>query len=246
MRKCADLTGQRFGRLIVVKRIGSKKNKALWLCKCDCGNEVKVDTAGLKTGHTKSCGCLHRDILIKGNKKRICYNTYDLNGKYGVGYFNTDNKPFYFDLEDYDKISNYTWHYSNGYAIAHQYKGDKRTTFKMHRLIMNVLDVDCVVDHINHNRLDNRKCNLRIANNIKNSFNHSIQSNNTSGVTGVIFHKASNKWCSRITVNGKRIILGYYDNFDEAVKVRKAAEEKYYGEWSYDNSMKLSERYKIV
>lgn len=61
MRKI-DLTGQRFGRLVVLCENGrSKGGKVLWLCRCDCGNEVIVQCSNLKTGNTASCGCYHRE-----------------------------------------------------------------------------------------------------------------------------------------------------------------------------------------
>lgn len=56
-----DLTGQRFGRLTVIKRAENKGNKTMWLCKCDCGNEVISEGSSLKNGDTKSCGCLRRE-----------------------------------------------------------------------------------------------------------------------------------------------------------------------------------------
>ena len=58
MGKFVDLTGQRFGRLVVIKLLtpkGTKHHK--WLCKCDCGNECAVLGNSLVGGHTKSCGC---------------------------------------------------------------------------------------------------------------------------------------------------------------------------------------------
>jgi len=62
MGKLIDLTGQRFGRLIVVKRMGSNsQNKPLWSGQCDCGNTVIVAGSHLRIGHTKSCGCLMRE-----------------------------------------------------------------------------------------------------------------------------------------------------------------------------------------
>ncbi len=54
-----DLVGHRFGRLIVLSR---STTSAKWVCRCDCGNLVEVTTTHLKTGHTKSCGCLQKDI----------------------------------------------------------------------------------------------------------------------------------------------------------------------------------------
>ena len=55
-----DLTGQRFGKLIVQKRLENSKEKVKWLCLCDCGNNTIVTTSNLKNGNTKSCGCFQR------------------------------------------------------------------------------------------------------------------------------------------------------------------------------------------
>lgn len=67
-RNVKDLTGQRFGRLTVIKRYGSDKNqRALWICKCDCGNECVVGVQNLLKGVTKSCGCLRSEMVSKRN-----------------------------------------------------------------------------------------------------------------------------------------------------------------------------------
>ena len=62
-----DLTGRKFGRLTVICRAKNKKNRVMWLCKCDCGNKIIADPNHLKSGHTTSCGCVQRE----SNKKRI-------------------------------------------------------------------------------------------------------------------------------------------------------------------------------
>jgi hypothetical protein len=68
MSKCIDLTGQRFGRLTVVKRVGKVGMRNIkWLCLCDCGNFKVIRRGCLKAGTTKSCGCLHKEIVIKQN-----------------------------------------------------------------------------------------------------------------------------------------------------------------------------------
>lgn len=60
--KQLNLTGERFGKLVVIKTAGKTKNGAyLWQCKCDCGNEIIANVGNLKNGHTKSCGCLRVD-----------------------------------------------------------------------------------------------------------------------------------------------------------------------------------------
>lgn len=69
MGKFRDLTGQRFGRLYVVREYGrNKQGKATWLCKCDCGNTKAVYSYSLISGATLSCGCLHKEKLSKASK----------------------------------------------------------------------------------------------------------------------------------------------------------------------------------
>lgn len=67
--KATDLTGQRFGRLYVIQREGSRNNRAFWLCKCDCGKTTIVDTCSLrrKNRATTSCGCFNREQLLKSH-----------------------------------------------------------------------------------------------------------------------------------------------------------------------------------
>ena len=83
------------------------------------------------------------------------------------------------------------------------------------------------IDHINGNRADDRIANLRQVTDEQNSRNQKVRSTNTSGRTGVQFHKASGKWLAAIRNNGKYECLGYYKKFEDAVKAREAAEIKY-------------------
>lgn len=240
VRVIKNLTGQKFGMLTVIKQVGDyispkKRHEAQWLCKCDCGSEkdVIVRTSQLTSKNTRSCGCLQKDFMSYNNPSIRLYNTYDLSGEYGIGY-TTKGEEFYFDLEDYYKIKDYTWCIDNdGYVKS---RGLKRTNnILLHRLILSY--PKHLIDHINHNTIDNRKINLREVTNSQNGMNHSIGSNNTSGVSGVNWDKHLGKWRARITVNYQRIDLGAYNKFEDAVKARKDAEEKYFGEYSYDNSI---------
>lgn len=70
-RKFIDLTGQKFGRLTVIRRAENKGKSVCWLCKCDCGNEVEVRSADLRNGMSKSCGCLRDEVASKQGKQRI-------------------------------------------------------------------------------------------------------------------------------------------------------------------------------
>ena len=62
-----ELAGQKYGRLTVIKR--DIENKGKWICVCDCGNQKNVSTHALTSGNTSSCGCLHREQLIRNNKR---------------------------------------------------------------------------------------------------------------------------------------------------------------------------------
>lgn len=105
------------------------------------------------------------------------------------------------------------------------------TTYRAHRVIWKMMtgkDPDGVIDHVNQIKNDNSWNNLRLVSSTENSQNRKLQSNNSSGYHGVTWRKKDNSWESRITVNGKRIHLGQFKDFNLAVKARKAA-ESYYG-----------------
>jgi hypothetical protein len=227
MGKFIDLTGQKFGRLTVIKKEETKIKKIRWWCKCDCGNPelILVVTDHLKDGHTKSCGCLQKEIVSEYGKQTKKYNTYDLSGEYGIGY-TSKNEPFYFDLEDYDKIKNYCWCYSSTYIISTDNNG--KDIILMHQLISGYKSPD----HKNRIRFDNRKENLRYATRDQNNYNNSIYRNNKTGIIGVCWDKKSNSWISQIGYNYKNIRLGFFDDFNIAVKNRLKAEQKYFGEFA--------------
>ena len=70
MAKFKDITDQRFGRLAILHRVeNDSKGNTKWLCQCDCGNRTTVKAYTLISGHTKSCGCLHKEILLIANVK---------------------------------------------------------------------------------------------------------------------------------------------------------------------------------
>lgn len=244
MGKFIDLTGQKFGRLTVLYRCDYKTNNdIMWHCVCDCENEKDVQGKLIRYGRTKSCGCLHDERIIEYNKNvKAKYNTYDLSGEYGIGWTTNTNEEFYFDLEDYDKIKDYCWHEDiHGYICSNDKNNNCKQIF-LHRTVLNLNNEDwktIQVDHIQHNKFDNRKCKLRVINCSKNSMNRSLMITNKSGKTGVCYDKKSNKWKAYITKNYKKTILGWFESFDDAVDARKEAEKKYYGEFSYDNSMAI-------
>ena len=83
------------------------------------------------------------------------------------------------------------------------------------------------IDHINHVRVDNRLVNLRGATRQENGRNRSMQSNNTSGITGMSWDKHAGKWLAQIRVEGKQIYLGLYEDINAAILARQCGELLY-------------------
>jgi len=122
-----DLTGNKFGRLLVLRRVISSKKlrEPVWYCKCDCGGEAVVMGSNLRTRHTESCGCIHREMMIKRNtthglrhhklyKVWVCMFercTY----KKAVGYNNYGGKGVTICKEWYDFRKFYEWAINNGW-----------------------------------------------------------------------------------------------------------------------------------
>lgn len=118
------------------------------------------------------------------------------------------------DNEDYNTLSQFKWYYGLGYAI----RGDGKKTFFLHHLILpKKIGLD--IDHINRNKLDNRRNNLRYCTRSENKFNGAKYSINTSGYRGVTWHKYIKKWQAQVTLNYKNYSIGY---FDTALKASKA------------------------
>lgn len=92
------------------------------------------------------------------------------------------------------------------------------------------------VDHIDHNRMNNRADNLQWVNPTENARKRGIMSNNTSGITGVYFNKAANKWMSYIRDHGKMLYLGIYATKQEAEFVRILAAGDIHGDFAMANN----------
>ena len=144
----------------------------------------------------------------------------------------TQGKYALIDDEDFELVSNYKWRFAGeGYAVGFKYLGKVNGKFKsdailMHRII-NKTPKGFVTDHINRNKLDNRKVNLRTVDRSLNAFNTGIYKHNKSGFTGISWSLYSKKWLARIQKNGKVIHLGLFNDIEKAVQARKQAEEIY-------------------
>ena len=208
-------------KLLCIKHINEIKGK---ICKIDgCVNPVAYNEMCPKHNmHIKRHGKIIRtrfdknEIIIRENyAELIILNNKNIIVAIGI-----------IDLDDVDRVSKYRWGLTpNGYIF------NRRTT-KQHQLgrfILDINDSNMVCDHVNRNKLDNRKQNLRIATIRLNRFNTCISIHNKSGKTGVCWAKG--KWEAYI-YNIKRYRLGRFTDKEEAIRVRREAELKLYGEYS--------------
>lgn len=76
-----NLTGQKFGRLLVLDKLPSRKNRVRWLCVCDCGNTKEISTLGLRTTGTESCGCIRIECMVLLGKAQKIHGHASQSGK---------------------------------------------------------------------------------------------------------------------------------------------------------------------
>lgn len=142
-----------------------------------------------------------------------------------------------FALSQRDDRMGRTWNtrYAHKEALTaigtHGYRSGSigKAKFLAHRVIWKLVtgEEPEQIDHINHIRLDNRLANLRASDVVENARNMTRRRDNSSGVTGVHWHKPGNKWRAQIKSRGGKISLGLFDEFDQAVAARRAAEVEY-------------------
>jgi hypothetical protein len=150
----------------------------------------------------------------------------------------SDGSSVMVDDEDYEWLTNWKWSaHGEGYAMRGEHIGNRKYKyFTMHREIVGAKKGD-IVDHINGNKLDNRKENLRIANRSQNATN-SKHRKNESGYRGVCKDKRRGLWKSEIRIgDGKRKFLGYYEDKIEAAKAYNEAAISYHGEFAKLNEI---------
>lgn len=244
-----DLTGQKFGRWTVLYQTNdyikpNGKHEAMWYCECECGNKVDVLGYNLKKGLTKSCGCLNRELVIQNNiTNKRKHNEYNIENDIVIIYLSNDMHTTV-NLDKWNEIpwiKELCWSYENGYAtttIPKQYRKEfnNKKKIKLHQLICPC-EEGYELDHIDRNKLNNLTENLIPKTHMGNMQNCGIRSDNTSGTAGVSWNKTINKWRAYIMANHKDIYLGCFTNKEDAIKARKQAEIKYFGE--YKNNINL-------
>lgn len=154
----------------------------------------------------------------------------------------TQGKFAIVDDADFAELSKYRWYVKKephtSYAAADVGGRKNRKRLRMHRLIMNAMK-GFDVDHINHNGLDNRRCNLRICTrrqNIRNTLKR-FGSISTSKYKGVHWRKDSSRWQARIFNGSRQVSLGHFDTEVDAAKAYNKAASEYFGEFAKLNNI---------
>jgi len=148
----------------------------------------------------------------------------------------TQDKFAIVDADDYDRLNKYKWYASKKRRNYYAKRRGPHGIVAMHRVILNA-PRGLVVDHINHNGLDNRKENLRlctVAQNCRNA-RPCNKPNQWSKYKGVTFHKRKNRFMAAIRYNRKKYFLGYFKNETDAAKAYDKAAKKFFGEFAYLN-----------
>jgi len=139
------------------------------------------------------------------------------------------------DDEDFAPVSKYCWHVSQGYVV---HSVTPLTKLRLHRVVMRP-DKEQLVDHKNHNPLDCRKSNLRIATKADNNRNQILSSKRKAGASseykGVYWHKRDQKWRAQIGLNYKRIMLGNFSSELEAARAYNRAAKLFFGQFAFLN-----------
>jgi|WetSurMetagenome_2_1015567.scaffolds.fasta_scaffold55921_5 hypothetical protein len=147
------------------------------------------------------------------------------------------NQEVIIDSEDWDKIKNYHWCIRRNKNLIYVLTRTKINKFILQRLILNLTNMNFVIDHINHNGLDNRKCNLRICTQSENSKNQKLKKNNTSGFKGVYWDNLRQKWHCQIMINRKCIYLGLFVNKIDAALTYNNKAKELFGEFACLNKL---------
>ena len=144
-----DLTGQKFGRLTAIEFRGTNKSgNALWLCKCDCGNETVVRGGSLKNGHTKSCGCLKSELDSKKMKKMLTKHGLFNHRLYGV--WSSMKERCY-----NPKGAEYLAYGGRGIDVCDEWKDDFKAFYDWaisHGYDENAPRGQCTIDRINNDK----------------------------------------------------------------------------------------------
>lgn len=147
----------------------------------------------------------------------------------------TQGKFALVDDDDFERLNQFKWcTSSNGYAMRNVGHWPHQSPLFMHHDILSIKKGK-QTDHINGNKLDNRKANLREATGFENHWNTKKHIDNTSGFKGVTWHKVARKWAVRIQQYGKPMYLGLFTTAEEAAHAYDKRARELFGEYARTN-----------
>ena len=208
MKKIEYQKGEKIGDCIYLNEVIIKKNIRHALFRCQCGNTFRNRSADLKNHHTTSCGCVQIEIARKSNSihklsKHRVYKSWTL------------MKDRCLNINGHD----YLYYGNRGITIYNEWKTNFKAYFDYVMSLENAMRPNLTIDRIRNNE-GYRPGNLRWATKHIQAVNQRMNKSNISGYTGIRQDQQPGKWRSEITVNGKRIWLGYYDLITDAVNAR--------------------------
>lgn len=206
-----NLKGQKFGRLTVLDdEPRSIKGYRWWHCRCDCGTEKWVNGSRLKSGQTKSCGCISKEKLTK-----VASQYEDLTGK------KFGRLTVIRSAEKQEKNASHQWlcHCDCGKTItvaANQLKrGDVRSC-------------GCLKKEVAQEKFDKFAETNYVENTMLNGLTKKVSRRSTTGVKGVYWNKSRQLYEAYITFQKKRHFLGRFVDLEEAAQARRQAEKTYF------------------
>jgi hypothetical protein len=214
MPKAQDLSGVRFGRIVVVSKFGKKSGHIAWNCLCDCGKEKVFLGVNLTSGKSQSCGCLRAEVT---SQRSLKHGNRRGNGKTSREYEAWCSMVGRCETETDTNYHNYG---ARGIAVCDRW----RSSFENFLADMGKRPSSRhSIDRTNVNG-DYTPDNCRWATKEEQMRNRRLLSNNNSGVNGVYLNKALNKYHAQIYSNGKKKHLGYFTSLEDAEKAREIAE----------------------
>lgn len=211
-----DLTGQKFGKLTVVKRAENVKRKVYWDCVCECGESKTIVSSSIIGGHTKSCGCLKAETIGNIRATHRMSNTTEYNSWRAMVERCTNQKYRYY--HEYG---------GRGIKICDRWKSFANFISDMGEKPSPKHSIDRIDVDGNY-----EPSNCKWSSQSEQCKNRRTQKSNKSGTTGVYYSNNEKRWIAQITHLGNRIRLGRFKNKNDAIKSRKEAELKYWGKSS--------------
>lgn len=217
--------GMRFGRRVVLTLGNPADRNYKVFCRCDCGESAWVQTGQLLSGKALMC---NRCAQAKYRNSYEHLNDGTVRIHYGA-------TSFIIDAEDFPLVKQYQWHISvNGYPRAKV--PNKRQTILLHALLIGPTNRRLVVDHIDGDRANNRRSNLRICTPSGNAKNLALSTRNKSGFKGVCWNKQRQRWEAQIGSDRIQYKLGFFDTPVEAAVAYDRAASLLHGEFARTNA----------